>query len=119
MNKKPFPSTLKEKNRYMLIKIHSNQKISRNQLIKEIWRSAFENLGALNISESGLWLMDFNEEEQKGILRTNNKKQQEVRIMLTLINNIGNKRAFISIEKVHGTLKKSRKQLKITEKEGK
>ncbi|MFW5902473.1 MAG: Rpp14/Pop5 family protein [archaeon] len=112
MNKKPFPPTMKEKNRYMIIKIRSNQEFTREQLIKEIWKSAFEKLGSLNIAKSSLRLMDFNREQQKGILRTNNKKQQEVRIMLTLIKNIQNKKAFISVEKVHGTLKKSRKQLK-------
>ncbi len=112
MSKKPFPSTLKEKNRYFVIKIHSDHEFTRKQLIKTLWNSAFENLGSINIAKSGFWLMDFNHEQQKGILRTNNKKQQEVRITLTLIQNIQDKKAFIETEKIHGTLKKARKQLK-------
>ncbi len=114
LNKKPFPSTLKDKKRYLVIKIRSEQKFTRGELIKALWDSAFENLGSLQIAKSGFWLMDFDPEKQKGILRTNNKKQQEVRTTLTLIQKIKNKKAFISTEKTHGTLKKARKQLKNT-----
>lgn len=108
MPKKPFPSTLKEKNRYMVIKIHSDKEFTRDEVIRALWDSAFENLGALNIAKSSFWLMDFDEHKQKGILRTNNKKENEVRIAITLINRIKNTKAFISIEKVSGTLRKAR-----------
>lgn len=111
MPKKPFPPTLKEKNRYMVIKVHSEQDFTREKLIQALWDSAFRYLGALNIAKSSFWLMDYDEDQQKGILRTNHKKQQEVRTTLTLINRIKSERAFISIEKVSGTLNKARKEL--------
>ncbi len=112
MAKKPFPPTLKEKNRYFVIKLHSKEKFTRDEVIKSLWDNAFENLGSIDISKSSFWLMDFNEQEQKGILRTNTKKERKVKASLTMMNKIKNNKAFISIQTISGTLKKAREKLK-------
>lgn len=109
--KKPFPPTLREKTRYLTFRIHSNHEYHKGQVINALWNTAFENLGAFDIAKSGFWLVDFDEDEQKGILRTNNKKEQRVRATLTLLKEINNKKAFIQIIKESGTLKKAREKL--------
>lgn len=111
MPKKPFPPTLKEKNRYLVIKVHSTRKFSKDNIIRALWDNAFENIGAFDISKSSFWLMDFDKDKQKGILRTNNKKEQKVRASITLLQRIKNEKAFISIIKESGTLKKAREKL--------
>ncbi len=112
MNKKPFPPTLKERRRYMVLKIHSKEDFTRDEVIKALWNNAFENLGSFDTANSSFWLMDFDKDQQKGILRTNNKKEQKVRTSITLLDEIKNQKAFISIEKESGTLKKAREKLK-------
>lgn len=111
MPKKPYPPTLKEKNRYMLFKIHSKKKFTRDEVIRAIWRNTLQNLGSFNTSRSSLWIMDYDTEHQKGILRTNNKKQLEVKTSLTLLKEIKGEKAFISVGKVSGTLRKIRENI--------
>ncbi len=111
MPKKPLPPTLRERRRYIQFKVHSNKKHSREEVVRAIWKNLHENLGTFHTSKSSAWVMDYDPKHQKGILRTNHKKQLEVKTSLTLLQDIKREKAFISIEKVSGTIKKIRETL--------
>jgi ribonuclease P/MRP protein subunit POP5 len=115
---KPLPPTLREKNRYLAFEFISEGRredsktssFSRNEVQRAIWSNALKFLGELGVSKTSLWLIEWNESKQKGILKTNRKSVDEVRAAFALIKEINGKRVIPHILGVSGTIKKTREK---------
>ena len=103
---KPILPTLKEKKRYIVYEVVSDAKVSEKALEKEIMDNVSKFLGELGIAKSGFMLVET--KENKGIVKTNVKYQDEVKMALSLIKNIGKEKAVINVIGVSGILKKAR-----------
>jgi len=57
-----------------------------------------------------LWVMDWNDERQKGILKVNHKSIKDLRIGLTMLSKIGESKASTRVLGVSGTLKQAREK---------
>ena len=105
--------TLREKNRYIAFEILSDQKYSRDEIVKAVWNAALRFLGEKGTSTTSLWIMDWDDEQQKGIIKVNHLSVDDVKAALTLMPEIkkadGNRyRCVYRTLTVSGTLKKVR-----------
>jgi len=105
---KPLPPTLREKNRYLAFEILSEKKFSRDDVTKAIWNSAMRFLGELGVGKTSLWLIDWEEERQHGIIKVNHKSIDEIRASLALIKEINSFPVIPRVKGISGTIKKTR-----------
>ncbi|MBN2251190.1 MAG: ribonuclease P protein component 2 [Candidatus Altiarchaeota archaeon] len=107
--------TLREKNRYIAFEIVSEEKHPREVIVKALWNAVLRFLGESGAGKTSLWIMDWDEEVQKGIIKVNHRETDNVKAALTLMKEIrksdGNKNACIyRTLTVSGTLKKLREK---------
>jgi len=95
--------TLREKKRYVAFEINSEQKINRQDLVREIMNSIISVFGDRGASEINPALMSY--EGRYGILRCTRDKTEETRIGLACINNIRGIRVSILVLGISGTIK--------------
>jgi ribonuclease P/MRP protein subunit POP5 len=111
---KLLPPTQREKNRYLAFEIISDQKYARDEIVKAIWNAALRYLGEKGASATSLWIMDWDDETQRGIIKVNHTSVDDIKASLTLLTEIkkGDNRyaaAYRTIT-VSGTLKKLREK---------
>ena len=64
--------------------------------------------GEVGTSEENLWLIEFDQEKQCGILRCSHKAQQKVIAALTIITKINEQDVVFNVRGVSGTIKKAK-----------
>ena len=108
---KPFPSVMREKRRYVVFKIvsESNEKFSRDEITRALWDAVLGTIGTLGAAQAAFWIFEFEPRTQKGILRCTNKQLPVIRGSLTLLDKINQKKAFVYVTDVTGTIKKAKK----------
>ncbi len=99
--------TLREKERYISFKVISEEPISYSDLEASIWSTLLDFYGELGTSQMSIWLVKnlWNEKEQSGVIRCNNKSVPKVIAGLGLITRLGESRIIFKILKVSGTIK--------------
>jgi len=107
--------TLREKNRYIAFEIISDEKYARDEIVKAVWSACLRFLGEKGASTTSLWIMDWDEEKQRGIIKVNHRSVDDVKAALALMPEIkkadGNRcKAIYRTLTVSGTLKKVRKK---------
>jgi ribonuclease P/MRP protein subunit POP5 len=111
---KLLPPTQREKNRYLAFEIASEQKYSRDEIVKAVWNAALRYLGEKGASAASLWIMDWDEGAQRGIIKVNHMSVDDIKASLTLLSEIkkGENRygAAYRTLTVSGTLKKLREK---------
>ncbi|MFQ5474805.1 MAG: Rpp14/Pop5 family protein [Candidatus Nanoarchaeia archaeon] len=110
---KPLLPSLREKKRYLVFEVISNEEIREFSSIKEaIWQSNLALLGELGMGEAGLWMLEdkWQQEEQKGIMRVNNKYIDKLRVSLSLIKEAEQKQVIVRSVGISGTLKKAQEK---------
>ena len=92
--------------RYMRIKIHSESSVVFEELLDEYWDKVPEFVGLKDFSDADAWLIKnrFNQEDQKAVLRVKREYESLFEAGLTLIESFGDKKGFIEIEKVSGSI---------------
>ncbi len=102
--------SLKHKKRYVAFVVESDEKVSKKEVIEGILRTAHSFFGINVASELDLWIIEYNEDEQKGFLVVNNKKLGILRACLALVSEINNKKVRIRVLGVSGTIKALRRK---------
>lgn len=97
--------TMRERNRYMVLEVMADDKFVKDDIVRTIWNSSVRLLGESGFSKTGLWLVEWDEGKQKGILRASHKTVPQVRASLALIKEICNKPALLHVLGVSGTIK--------------
>lgn len=98
--------TLKENWRYIGFEVISESKFEDKQVVKAITNSILKFLGELGASETNVWLIDYNAQSSKGIVRCSNKALTNVLAAITTIIKIDDKQAILNAIGVSGTIKK-------------
>ena len=70
---KPLLPSLKEKKRYITFEVISKEKSDFSKISKLIWDSCLTLLGTHGCAKAGIWVMEEQWKNQKGMIRTNNK----------------------------------------------
>ena len=109
MNKpKILLPSLREKERYVKFKVISEEPISYADLESAVWNSFLDFYGELGVSELSLWIIKnlWDEKEQVGVVKCNNKAVEKVVAGLSLISRLGDSRIIFKILKISGTIRK-------------
>ncbi len=105
---KPILPSLKEKKRYVVFEVLSDKKVSQKEIEEGVQSNVAKFLGELGIARSGFVLMNDTIKGKKGIIRTNVKYQDEIKMALSLIKNIGKEKVIVNVTGVSGILKKAK-----------
>lgn len=103
-----LPPTLRDKKRYIAFRINSDVIVKRSEVVGAIWYTILDFLGEQAASDLGFWIKDF--DNQQGFLVCRHNKVGEVIGSLTLVNEISNRKASITVLGVSGTLKALKKK---------
>ena len=111
MRLKILPSSLRERRRYIKLKIISDEPIAFSDFKAAVTNVFLDFYGELGFSELSLTFINnsFDPKRQVCILRCNHKSVQKVLAALGFIQRLGDVRILIKILGVSGTLKKLRK----------
>jgi len=120
MKLKNLLPSLREKKRYVLFRVISEEKIEVHQLKEAFFSNMLNMFGETGVAQIKARFLDklWDPERQIGILRVNHKEKFKVIVALGLILRIGESRVNVKIYKISGTLKslmekfKDRKELK-------
>lgn len=105
---KKLPPSIREKQRYLKFRVHSEEDIDLGEFVDSVWDSALSFLGVKGCSEANFWVMGnkFDEDEQEGVIRVKRSEEDNLRAALSFIDKIGGKNAIIEVEQVSGSVKK-------------
>lgn len=99
--------TLREKKRYMLIKIYSEEKLKYEEIEREFWNSILKTYGKLTFLLSFKILKDtFDENKGTLIVKCNHLSKHFVFFAIGNINEINGKKCIIKLLNVSGTIRK-------------
>jgi len=114
----------RERGRYIAFEAICSNEMAFKELTTAIWREIYTLFGEHGTSRAGLWMMSFisqsrdrgeshietkNLLQYRGILRTNHRSIDTVRISLAFLTEINGKSILINILGISGTLKGAQK----------
>lgn len=104
---KPILPTLREKKRFIKIKIESKKKYDFKTLSYSLNNQILFYLGAIDFGKGGVWILKdkFKFEEQTAIVKISTKFKDKLLASLNLMNKIDNQEVKLEIIRVSGTLK--------------
>ena len=114
MRLKTLLPSLRERKRYILFKVISEQPVNY-QLFKELLSSTILKFyGELTFGKFGFKILDerWDEKEQVGIIKCNHLYVPNIIVALGLLQRLGDRRVNVKILKVSGTIKSSLKGFK-------
>ena len=103
-----MPPSLKERQRYIRFDVLGEEKFNKGDVLKAINKTGKIFFGELEFSRIHPWLIDYDPQNNEGVLKTNNHAKEEAKTILFLVDNIEGKPVRISCKKVSGTIKKVR-----------
>jgi ribonuclease P/MRP protein subunit POP5 len=101
---------LREKNRYVAFELLSDRKFSRDETVKAVWNSLLRFLGEIAVGAMGVWVMDWDMERQRGILKARHTSIKDLRLGLSMLSHVGDCKASVHVMGVSGTLRKAREK---------
>lgn len=103
---KPIKPSLKEKKRYLVYKIISAQKIELRDAKEAIDRQNLRFLGELMSSRANIMHINELYRDNIGVIRVENKYLNELKMSISLIKEINNKKVVVNPIFVSGVLNK-------------
>jgi ribonuclease P/MRP protein subunit POP5 len=103
--------TLRDRNRYLVIEVASEGHPDRKSVVDAVWASLLKLYGEVGASRTSLWVMDWDDKSNRGVLKANHKSVETIRSAATMIREINGKRATVSTIVTCGTLKGARVRL--------
>jgi len=102
--------TLRERKRYLLIKIFCEEELSYEEIERSFWDAILNSFGKISFLTSFKILKDtFNKEEKTIIVKCNHISKHFVYFALGNIKEINGKKCIIKLLKVSGTIKRLKK----------
>ncbi|MCX8178294.1 MAG: ribonuclease P protein component 2 [Candidatus Aenigmarchaeota archaeon] len=107
MKLKTLPPSLREKHRYIAIKIISESPVEYSDLENAIWNTMLDFLGEYGVAKTDFWIIKerWVKNDQTCVVRCNHLSVQDVLASLGLVTRLGDSRIAVKILKISGTLK--------------
>jgi ribonuclease P/MRP protein subunit POP5 len=111
MRLKKLPS-MKEKKRYVVFRIHSEEKVDFPNMRNAVWNSLENWLGERDLAQANVHIIKnlWDSREQKGFIKCSHRFVDEVKVGLGLIHQIGDSRVIFQTLRVTGTIKSGKKK---------
>lgn len=97
--------TLREKKRYIFFQVHSKGPVPYYQMKQAIFDSLLDFLGERDLAKASVRLIKNLYSSGKGVVQTNPKAVDSVKLALALIHQIGEERVLFQTLRVSGTIK--------------
>lgn len=107
---KPILPSLKEKKRYVVFEVISENKMEDYKPVSEaIWESSLDYLGTDGAARAGIWVLPdkYNAAKQKGIVKVGHKYVDKLRASLALIQSINKHPVVVKTVGISGILRKA------------
>lgn len=91
--------------RYLALRIDSEEVFSSREFMDAVWNSVLKLYGEYGASQTGLALIDYDEEKRFAVVRCVHKAVVTVRTAVASMTEIGGKPVAVHVLKVSGTLK--------------
>jgi len=102
--------TLRERKRYLLIKIFCEEELSYEEIERTFWNAILNSFGKISFLTSFKILKDtYNREEKTIVVKCNHISKHFVYFALGNIKEINGKKCIIKLLKVSGTIKRLKK----------
>ena len=98
------------KRRYLLLQIESEVTPSGREVLDAIWAAVTRLYGEVGASQTGLSLIEYDEEHKRGMLRVWLASLQPVRASIASITRLAGKETALHVVAVSGTLKSLREK---------
>ncbi|MFH0860253.1 MAG: Rpp14/Pop5 family protein [Candidatus Altiarchaeota archaeon] len=105
-----YPPTLRERNRYLVLKVESSVRLNEKDVLHALLNATQRLLGEVQAATTSLWLIEWDENKNIGILKTNHKTVDPVRASIVTITEINKTPVLPHIIGVSGTIKKARQK---------
>lgn len=102
--------TLREKKRYIFFRVHSKGPIPFYQLKQAVFDSLLDFLGERDLAKASARLIKNLYSSGRGVLQTNPKSVDAVKLALALIHQIGEERVLFQTLRVSGTIKSGKEK---------
>ena len=96
--------------RYIAFELISEANVSEKDVVRALTSANLRLYGEVGTSEENLWLIEFDLQNKRGIVRCSHKTQQKVIAAMTAITKINEQDAVFNILGVSGTIKKTREK---------
>ncbi len=109
---KVLPS-LREKKRYIIFKVHSNEKLDYASMHNAAWNSLINWLGERDLSKANVRIIKnlWDSNKQIGFIQCSPKFVDSVKVSLGLVHQIGDQRVIFQTLRVSGTIKSGKTKL--------
>ncbi len=106
-----LPSSLREKQRYILFEILSDEQHDLGSFVNAAWDTMLNLLGEQGVAHAQPWIMKdlYDREQQKGGIRVHKDHVEQVRAALVLISEIGRTPVTVHVLGVTGTIDSAEK----------
>lgn len=117
MKLKILPPTLRQKKRYISLKLYSVNKIQKDEAIQILWNSILNTYGEIESSKINLWLIDFQKvnndkrHEYDIIVRCNRQYEKKAITAFHTIRNHRKNKMVVHPQRTSGTIKSLSKKL--------
>lgn len=110
MGLKTLPSSLREKERYILFRIESTETFSLGDVVDQLWKDMVSYLGEKTVAAVNPWVMGdlFSKRQQVGGIRVNKDHVEDVRTAIALVDHINGEDVCIHVIGVSGTMQSAR-----------
>ena len=95
----------REKQRYVGFAIFSPDKPTKREVNNEFWKEYTNLFGTIGAASSGMYLIEYDEEEKRGIVRIRHDMINNLTICCALIRGINNQKSIVHRIGVSGTIK--------------
>lgn len=99
--------TLRERERYVYIKLISEEPVNYSDLEAAIWNTLLDFYGEAGVSRMSMWLVKnlWDASEQSGVIRCNNNSVPQLIAGLGLVPRLGESRIIFKILRISGTIR--------------
>ncbi len=113
MRMRRLPSS-RESKRYVVFRIHSDERLSYEHVKDSIWNSVLNWLGEEDMAKANVRILKnlWDSRKQKGFIQCSPKFVDSVKVSLSLIHQIGDSRVAFQTLRVSGTIKSGREKTK-------
>ena len=107
MNIKPLKPTLREKKRYIVYEIDTDDSLNMFEIQKDLLNQISKLLGVFHLAEAGILPIKVDDKTKRGIIKVNHKFVDRIKACFVMIKELNNKEIIIKSLGVSGILKKA------------
>lgn len=103
-----LPKTLRDKKRYLEVRAVCDAPLPEDDVRRAVWDGLLQFLGEAGAAKTLAWIMTWDENANKGIIRCSIPSVDEVIVALKIVREINNEPVLFVTEGVSGTIKSLR-----------